>query len=84
MLAALALGFQLRVVALTRGGHGSLIHAGGECSEHPGVQTTVLDTVGAEVEKPLNFSRTGQERSHDQLDLRPPAVHERAEGLIAG
>jgi len=47
LLAALALRFELRVVALTRGGHGSLIHAGGECSEHSGVQTTVLDTVGA-------------------------------------
>ena len=45
--AALAARFDLRVVTLTRGGNGSLIHASGECSEHPGERTKVLDTVGA-------------------------------------
>ena len=46
-LAALAGHFDLRVVALTHGSAGSLIFADGECSEHPGVRTTVRDTVGA-------------------------------------
>jgi fructokinase len=46
-IAALASRFDLRLVALTRGGEGSLLFADGVCSEHPGLQATVLDTVGA-------------------------------------
>ena len=46
-LAALAGRFELRLVALTRGGEGSLLFAGGVCSEHPGLKATVMDTVGA-------------------------------------
>jgi fructokinase len=37
----------LRAVAFTRGGSGSLLFAGGCWSEHPGVATAVVDTVGA-------------------------------------
>jgi len=39
--------FKLRVVAHTRGGKGSLLYAGGRWSEHGGVPTQVIDTVGA-------------------------------------
>jgi len=46
-VAALAGRFELRLVALTRGGEGSLLFADGALSEHPGLKTTVLDTVGA-------------------------------------
>jgi fructokinase len=46
-LAALATRFELRLVALTRGGEGSLLFADGAYSEHPGLKATVLDTVGA-------------------------------------
>jgi fructokinase len=46
-IAALARRFELRLVALTRGGEGSLLFADGACSEHPGLKATVLDTVGA-------------------------------------
>jgi fructokinase len=38
---------QLRAVALTRGGRGSLLFADGRWSDHPGTPTTVVDTVGA-------------------------------------
>lgn len=37
----------LRVVAYTRGGAGSLLMVDGRWSDHPGVPTTVADTVGA-------------------------------------
>jgi fructokinase len=37
----------LRAVACTRGDQGSLLFAAGRWSEHPGVPTTVVDTVGA-------------------------------------
>ncbi|MCC7055198.1 MAG: carbohydrate kinase [Gemmatimonadaceae bacterium] len=37
----------LRAVAYTRGEHGSLLRTAHEWSEHPGVPTTVGDTVGA-------------------------------------
>jgi fructokinase len=37
----------LRAVACTRGGQGSLLFAQGRWSDHPGVTTTVVDTVGA-------------------------------------
>jgi fructokinase len=46
-LAELARRFELRLVALTRGGEGSLLFADGVRSEHPGLKATVLDTVGA-------------------------------------
>jgi fructokinase len=46
-VAELARRFHLRVVAYTRGGRGSLLHAEGCWSEHPGVPTKVADTVGA-------------------------------------
>lgn len=38
---------ELRAVACTRGGNGSLLFAEGRWSDHPGVPTTVVDTVGA-------------------------------------
>jgi fructokinase len=44
---ALAVRFDLRAVALTRGGTGSVLWADGVRSEHPGVATTVRDTIGA-------------------------------------
>lgn len=37
----------LRAVAYTRGGNGSLLCAGGRWSDHPGIATTVVDTIGA-------------------------------------
>lgn len=43
----LAGGHALHVVALTRGGEGSLLFANGGWSDHPGVKTKVADTVGA-------------------------------------
>lgn len=43
----LARRWGLRAVAYTRGDRGSLLHAGGYWSDHPGVPTTVADTVGA-------------------------------------
>jgi fructokinase len=39
--------YDLRLVACTRGAHGSLLFAGGRWSEHPGVHATVVDSVGA-------------------------------------
>jgi fructokinase len=39
--------FGLSVVAYTRGEHGSLLWAGGNWSDHPGIPTRVVDTVGA-------------------------------------
>lgn len=46
-LDALARRFELRLVALTRGGHGSLLRGDAGSSEHPGVPAQVEDTVGA-------------------------------------
>jgi fructokinase len=37
----------LRMVAVTRGGHGSLLVTREECDEHPGVAVRVADTIGA-------------------------------------
>lgn len=37
----------LRAVAYTRGGNGSLLFADGRWSDHPGIATTVIDTIGA-------------------------------------
>lgn len=37
----------LRMVAVTRGGHGSVLVARGEWHEHPGYPVTVADTIGA-------------------------------------
>lgn len=37
----------LRAVAYTRGGNGSLLFADGRWSDHPGIATTVVDTIGA-------------------------------------
>ncbi len=44
---ALAVRFDLRAVALTRGGTGSVLWSDGIRSEHPGIATTVRDTIGA-------------------------------------
>ena len=43
----LAQRFDLRLVALTRGAQGALLVRGEEVSDHPGVATSVVDTVGA-------------------------------------
>lgn len=43
----LAERWQLRAVAYTRGGFGSLLRTAHEWSDHPGVPTRVVDTVGA-------------------------------------
>lgn len=39
--------FGMKCVAFTRGSQGSLLYAGGQWSEHPGLSTKVADTVGA-------------------------------------
>jgi fructokinase len=39
--------YELRLVALTRGAHGSLLYAAGHWSHHPGLPVKVKDTVGA-------------------------------------
>lgn len=46
-LAALLSRFQLKLVALTRGRHGSLIHTPYALVEHPGAPTQLADTIGA-------------------------------------
>jgi len=46
-LKGLAEKFNLKLVALTRGAHGSLLLADGQWSDHPGVPVTVQDAVGA-------------------------------------
>jgi len=46
-IAALATRYSLRLVAYTRGAAGSLLYADGQWSDHPGVSTQVVDTVGA-------------------------------------
>jgi fructokinase len=47
LVAKLADASRLRAVALTRGPNGSLLWAGGEFSEHEGVPSSVVDTIGA-------------------------------------
>jgi len=44
---ALARRFHLRAVVLTRGGEGSALWSDGALVEHPGIPTTVRDTIGA-------------------------------------
>jgi fructokinase len=46
-MAALALRFDLSLVALTRGARGSLLLAGGVWSDHSGIPVSVSDTIGA-------------------------------------
>ena len=46
-IAALADRFDLRHVAYTRGGRGSLLWSGDTWSEHPGAAVTVVDAIGA-------------------------------------
>ena len=46
-MASLAGRFGLGLVALTRGPHGSLLHADGAWSDHPGLAVEVSDTIGA-------------------------------------
>jgi len=46
-LQALRQMFDLRLVAYTRGGEGSLLVTANETSDHPGFPTEVIDTVGA-------------------------------------
>lgn len=46
-LRALCARFDLRLAALTRGAHGALVVADGDCHEVAGVPTVVVDTVGA-------------------------------------
>lgn len=47
LIARLATDHNLRLVACTRGSHGSLLWRDGEWSDHPGIPTEVKDTVGA-------------------------------------
>jgi fructokinase len=47
MLKQLQSRFSLRLVALTRGDEGALIVRGEDINDLPGVQTQVVDTVGA-------------------------------------
>lgn len=47
VMKALVKQFDLRLVALTRGSQGALLVQGDEVSDHPGVATSVVDTVGA-------------------------------------
>lgn len=47
LMREIAQKFDLRVVALTRGDQGAVLCRGDEVSEHAGVATTVVDTVGA-------------------------------------
>jgi fructokinase len=46
-IAELTHHFGLRLVAYTRGSHGSWLHDGEQWSEHPGIHVEVKDTVGA-------------------------------------
>ena len=46
-MAELSRRFELSAIALTRGSQGSLVHRGGEWSDHPGEPVEVVDTVGA-------------------------------------
>lgn len=39
--------YELRLIACTRGGKGSLLFDGSVMSEHPGLETQVVDTIGA-------------------------------------
>jgi fructokinase len=39
--------FRLRLLAVTRGAHGSILYSRGEWSEHPGLDVRVRDAVGA-------------------------------------
>jgi fructokinase len=39
--------YELKLVCITRGGQGSLLIRGKECSEHPGFHVRVADTVGS-------------------------------------
>jgi fructokinase len=39
--------FHLKLAVLTKGEQGSILMSDGECSQHPGIQTDVVDTVGA-------------------------------------
>lgn len=47
VVVGLSLRFGLDVVAVTRGGSGSLLFRLGEWSDHPGVAVEVVDTIGA-------------------------------------
>jgi len=46
-LAQIAGRFDMKLVALTRGGSGSLLWAAGQVSDHPGLKVDVVDAVGA-------------------------------------
>jgi len=47
LMRALAGRFELQAVAFTRGAKGAVLLRGEQLSEHPGVETQVVDTVGA-------------------------------------
>jgi fructokinase len=48
VMAALADRFRLKMIVLTKGGHGSILYAGGKAFAHPGHKTEkIVDTVGA-------------------------------------
>ena len=46
-IAELAARYELKCLAYTRGGLGSLLYRDGEWSSHPGISTKIVDTVGA-------------------------------------
>jgi fructokinase len=46
-VAGIAGQFNLRLVAFTRGGRGSLLFSEGRWSDHPGIPAKVVDTIGA-------------------------------------
>jgi fructokinase len=76
-LAALARQFDLRAIAFTRGADGSCLLVGHEWSDHPGVPTTVADTIGAGDSFTAAFVL-------GLLDLWPvPALHQRASEVAA-
>ncbi len=47
LLKVLSAGYNLHLVALTKGEHGSILYSHGDVSQHPGIHANVVDTVGA-------------------------------------
>ena len=47
LLKVLSAGYNLHLVALTKGEHGSILYSQGKVSQHEGIRTNIVDTVGA-------------------------------------